>query len=132
MDVLRSKSFSSYIKRLLIVAAVLCVISIGYNLLTPLRFQNPFTFYLLGFFFLVMASSHYFVVKTVGVNIQKLIRVYMISAVSRLFIYLMIILAYIFKNPQGILNFVLTFFVFYVVFTSFEVKEMTKTFSTKP
>jgi hypothetical protein len=126
MKVLKNKMFINYVQRLLIITALLSVSIIVFHLTAPKNYHNPLTFHLLGFFFLIMIISHYVSLKVMGNNVQKFIRTYMLSAVSRLMLYMIIILIYIFKNPQQTMNFVVTFFVFYVVFTTFEVREISK------
>jgi hypothetical protein len=123
--------FIRYVKRLLIITAVLCVAAIGYHLLAPGHFQNPLMFHLLGFFFLIMVISHYISIRVIGGDLQKFIRIYMLSAMSRLLLYMAFILIYIFRNPHNTMNFVFTFFVFYVVFTTFEVREISSSIGKK-
>jgi hypothetical protein len=79
-----------------------------------------------------MVLGHYISIRVIGGDLQKFVRVYMLTAFSRLILYMVIILIYVFKNPDNTINFVITFFVFYVVFTTFEVREISRTMIKKP
>lgn len=126
MKVLQSQVFIRYVKRLLIISVVLCTLAIIYHLLVPKDYQNPTMFYLLGFFFLIMVISHYISLRMIGDDLQRFIRIYMVSAMSRLLIYMAFIMIYIFRNPHNTTKFVIAFFILYVVFTTFEVREISR------
>lgn len=122
----KNRLFAKYIRKLLVLTALLTLLIIVYHLLTPVSLHSSLAFYLPLFFFAIMAISHFVSIRIIQKNIKYFVNVYMVSAFARLIIYMVVVFLYVIKKPPDMINFVLIFFVLYIVFTAFEVREMNR------
>jgi len=77
---------------------------------------------ILGVLFIVTALSHYIVMKAAAKSGQVFTRTYMSLSSGRLMLYSIFIFAYCFTHRDIAKEFVLTFFVYYIFYTIFDVR----------
>jgi hypothetical protein len=77
--------------------------------------------YLLVLFFIVTAVVHYILLRITVLNPRKFVGYFMLATFLKLLNYLVVIFVYVLTVKEGILSFVLSFFVLYIIYTTFEV-----------
>ena len=133
--------YFNYIKKLLIFTVFLLVIEVVFLYVFPQLISSNFV-YLLLLFLLFTAGSHYIVVRTDVKRIdfkhdpsktkeeqmkdlmaieRKFISNYMLITVSKLLLFLTIILIYSLINKPDMLRFSLNFLVLYLLYSVFEI-----------
>ncbi len=109
-------------KNYLISFLVLIAISAGAVLLIPATSeQMQIRLILLSYFTIVSFAFHYGLVKSSIGRPQVFIRYFMAATTIKLFLHLGVIVFYAFSNKEKAYIFILTFMIFYFVFTAFEV-----------
>ncbi len=75
---------------------------------------------LLFFFLSVTLISYYFQLKSAGERFIRFVNAYMLLMAAKLFLYIVVIVAYVFTHRSDVIPFMMTFFVLYLCFTIFE------------
>lgn len=114
------KSFTGYLVQLFVLSAVLFAISF-YVFTKHIVLPMPCGI-MLGVLFIVTALSHYIVKKAAEKSGQVFTRTYMSLSSGRLILYSIFIFAYCFTHRDIAKEFVLTFFIYYIFFTIFDVR----------
>ena len=117
---------NKYLKKLVILTLIIGLISFVLAFYLPKQNVSPAMPFLLGFFFCVAAITYYLAVSALEKKTSKYANFYMISVFAKLLIYVAIIVIYAFVNIGDIISFIITFFVYYLLFTSFETIEILK------
>lgn len=88
-------------------------------------------YFLTGLFFVVSGLFHFLMANYIKKRPQKFIQVFLILTVSKIILYLSILVAYIFKMEDDIKSFLFTFLTLYLSYTAFEVVQLTKWLKNK-
>ncbi|MCF8369588.1 MAG: hypothetical protein K9G76_11135 [Bacteroidales bacterium] len=108
----------------LIVFTIICVLGVyGIVYFIPGKYVTPTLPFLLVFFFAVTILIHFILLKVSTKKAINFINVFMLLTLGKLMLFLSIILAYVFINREDAVNFVMSFFILYVLFTVFEVSQ---------
>lgn len=110
-----------FTKQLLILATITGLLIVGLMFLIPPAFISPTLPYLLIFFTAATLLSYYFLQKKMEGSPSGFVTAFMANSIIRLLLYLVIIAVYAFTNRADAVNFILSFFLLYVIFTTFEV-----------
>lgn len=110
-----------FTKQLLIVATIAGLILVGVVLLIPPVYVSPALPYLLLFFVASTILSFYFLQKKYDASPSGFITAYMANSIIRLLLYLIVIVVYALNNRADAVNFIVSFFLLYLIFTVFEV-----------
>ncbi|MBC34739.1 MAG: hypothetical protein CL663_01660 [Bacteroidetes bacterium] len=124
-------SFIKFIKRLFVFSLIFGLIAFGITYLLPENYTSPNMPFILLFFFLVTAFSHYLVIKSMAERMSRFVNFFMISIFLKLVLYSMVIVIYALVNKGDVIPFMVTFLIFYLGFTVFELLEVLKLTKTK-
>jgi hypothetical protein len=86
----------------------------------PRSLVTPALPLLLFFFLSVTLISYYFQLKSAGERFIRFVNAYMLLMAAKLFLYIVVIVAYVFTHRSDVIPFMMTFFVLYLCFTIFE------------
>ena len=78
----------------------------------------PFLFF---FFFAVTLLSYYFLQKAMAGKFIRFLNTFLLTTICKLFLYIVVMIAYVFANRQDVIPFMLDFFFLYLSYTIFEV-----------
>jgi len=106
----------------LLLLTVITSFAIGaWNKYAPVQKQLNDLWWILLFFVILSGSVHYILVKAGDKKPTQFIRNFMGITALKLFLYLLIMVAYRFINPGGAAVFLVGFLMHYLIFTVFEV-----------
>ena len=101
--------------------AVAIVSSIIFSFLAPATLVSPALIPIIVFFFLVLLVSRVIMLRVSEKSDQKFTQAFLAITVARFLLYLAIIITYSFLLRTDAVRFIISFFVFYLVFTVFEI-----------
>lgn len=84
------------------------------------KFYLPVFPYLIGFFVSVSLLVHFTLLKASDFRIAKFSTFFMGSITAKLFLYIIFLVIYVLFDKENAVVFLITFFVFYLLFTIFE------------
>ena len=113
--------YLNFLKKIIIfsVAFALICYAVGYFL--PAGYVTPVLPYLFVFFFSVTLAVHYVLLKASEKKLSKFSINFLLLTFIKLMLYFGVILTYVFIYRNDAANFIITFFIFYLLYTSFEV-----------
>ncbi|MDY0101646.1 MAG: hypothetical protein RBS07_01830 [Lentimicrobium sp.] len=117
-----NEKFNTYLKKILILTAVIAIIMIVSFLIIPERVSIALPF-LLAFFLGISIISYMILQKKAVENPRKFITGFLAHTGIRMMIYLAIIVTYALLNRDDAVNFIIGFFILYIFFTFFEVMQ---------
>ncbi len=121
-----SSLYLNFIKKLLIFSLLIgFLISVCIYTL-PSAFITPALPYLLLFFFAIASVSHYFQIKAGEKSFIRFTSSYMLVTFIKLILLMSVLLLYVFNNRKDAIPFIVWFFLFYILFSAFEVIELQK------
>jgi hypothetical protein len=127
-----SQDFRQFAYRLTIYALVISTLAVIAFLFLPVSSHTPALAFIIPFFFVVTLISHYLSLKATEKKPAGFINAYMAQNILKLFLYIAVMLAYVFLiNRVDAVNFIVTYFIFYVVFTVFEIYHIQKRLTRK-
>jgi uncharacterized membrane protein HdeD (DUF308 family) len=113
------KTNYSFLIKLIFISIIISVA--GTLIFTYMPWQQPRVFYFIVlFFFIISASTHWWLTVKLKSNIRRFPAYFMGSTSIKLFSSLIFILLYAIKNPSEAKVFLITFFLIYLIFTAFE------------
>lgn len=115
----------SYNVKLLILVAILAVGISVWNNLVSLNLRVPSLWFVLGFYTLSGFLVHY-VLSVKPKTPSHFVRQFMGVTVAKLFVYMAVAVVYALFNRDQATGFLLSFLIFYFIFTPFEVYFLTK------
>jgi hypothetical protein len=110
-----------FTKQLLILSTLTGLLIVGVILLIPPDFVSPALPFLLVFFTAATLLSFYFLQKKLDASPSRFVTAFMANTMIRLILYLAIIVIYALFNRPDSINFILSFFILYLIFSAFEV-----------
>ena len=116
-----SAQFMRFTRALILFSIIIALLGFGAMYLLPANYITPMLPYMLIFFLVISLALYYFIEKTTAKRFSLFTNYFMIATMLKIFIYLAIIIIYTFTNKFDAVTFILTFFLFYVGYTAFEV-----------
>jgi hypothetical protein len=114
-------TYQAFVKKLLLFTIILAIAGYGIYQILPTEFTSPVIIYLYLFFFSVTLIVHYLLLKIAQKRANSFINYFMLLTFGKLLFFLTIILIYALLFRTDAKVFIITFFILYVCFTSFEV-----------
>jgi hypothetical protein len=124
-------AFKSFLIRLAVFSALIAGALLVWNTTMPVWRQHPLSWVLLGFFVVITATMHFILLRSGQGDPKAFVRMFMGLTTFKLFIFLLVIVAYAFTHKATAVSFILHFLVFYLLFTTFEVVLLYKHFLPK-
>lgn len=115
------KKFKGFIKTISIISISLLVISTIIFFFTPKIKITPAFPIILIFMYLTTISIFKLLAKSMENRLSKFANAYMLVNFGKLVIFSIIIVVYAVLNKEDAISFMLTFFIYYFIFTIFEV-----------
>ncbi len=109
-----------YILRLITFSVILGVLTFALFKFVLGQYYLPIFPFIIIFFAIVSISVHYILLKASNFRIAKFSTFYMGSTTVKLFLYIIFLIIYVLVDKENAVPFLLTFFVFYFLFTVFE------------
>lgn len=113
--------FKKYALNAMIFTIIVALLSFMITFLLPESYITPALYYLILFFFSVNLVVHYLLRKSEKKKFRRFISNYMLATFLRFFLFLIVIIAYVFINRPDAVPFIITFFIFYVIYSVHEV-----------
>ncbi len=114
------------LKNTIVFSFVLIVLALLWNLFVSESLKSPTSPYIVIYFFIATVVTHRLLMKSNKQSPQNFIRVYLGTTAFRLFLNLIIIIAYMLINRAGAMSFTLSFLVFYFLYLIFEIISLQK------
>jgi len=115
------KKYQQFIIRLTILSLITGILVFILNRLFSAEIISPALPWLIILFYLTTAIVHYALLRISAMNPRKFVGYFMLATFAKLMVYLVVMVAYVFKVKEGMLAFVLAFFMLYIIYTVFEV-----------
>jgi len=112
--------------RLLIAAALAAIVTLLVKNFLPAEWTSPAWPYLLIFFLAVNISLYALYVRAKEKKLSSFTNFFMLATFSKLLLYLVVIVIYLLFNREDVVPFVLTFLIYYILFTALEVRAVSK------
>lgn len=112
--------YISFLRRLLLFTLILGIISTILWLVIPDRIVTPALPFLLCLFLSVTLLSYYLQLKSQTERFIRFVNAYMLLMAAKLFLYIIIIVAYAFTFRTDIIPFMIAFFILYLCYSIFE------------
>ena len=116
-----SAQFIRFTRAIILFSIILALLCIGAMYVLPANYITPMLPYLLIFFLIISLAIYYFIEKAIAKRFSLFTNYFMIATMLKILIYLTIITLYAFTNKNDAVTFILTFFIFYVGYSTFEV-----------
>lgn len=115
------KKYLQFIIRLTILSLGLGLIAFILSRFLPAGMISPALPYLFLLFYVTGALVHYVLLRITALKPRKFVSYFMLATFLKLMNYLIVIVVYTFYVKEGILPFILSFFILYIIYTVFEV-----------
>jgi hypothetical protein len=115
----------NFVIRLIIISIILAIANFILVKLEP-NWETPVWPLLLLFFLFSNVALFWLYSRAQQKKLSSFANYFMIATFSKLLLYLAVILIYVLYNRGDAVPFILTFFVYYIVFTTFEVFTISK------
>lgn len=112
--------------RLLIAALIAALVTLLINNFLPSAYTTPAWPFLLVFFLVVNTSLYALYVRAKEKKLSSFTNFFMLATFLKLVLYLVVIVIYLLFNREDVVPFVLTFLVYYLLFTALEVSAVSK------
>lgn len=119
----RSVSFS---RGFTIFTVIILLVSMAIYLWVPSIHITPMFHYILLFMYALTMLVYTMLQKTIGDKLSKFVNVYMLVNFGKLVLFSIIIFIYAWFNRDDAVPFILTFFIYYILFTAYEVISLLK------
>jgi hypothetical protein len=113
--------FYRFVRRIIILSIFLTILGILLYFILPAGKFSPAAPFMPLFFLAVTAGLYYMLLKSTENKFSRFVTQFMIITFAKLFIYIIILVAYTFLNKPDAVPFILTFFIFYLIYTIFEI-----------
>ncbi len=118
------KDLRKYLTGLLILTASAFILTVLYELYAPEQYVSKAIYFFAPFFFIISVAGKILLEYLVYKNSKWLNYSILGIRAAKFVIYLIVIILYAFYYRDDAVNFILTFFVFYLIFTFFDIKSM--------
>lgn len=113
--------FKGFLKTISVISASLLVVSAIIFFFTPKIKISPAFPFILAFMYLTTILIFKLLAKSMENRLSKFANAYMLVNFGKLVIFSIIIVVYALLNKEDAISFMLTFFIYYFIFTIFEV-----------
>ena len=113
--------YLNFLSRLFAFSLILGIIAFAISYFLPKNLLTPTLPFLFPFFFAVTLIIHHLLLKAYERRHSRFITSFMLVIFLKLFFYLAIMVIYVLINKTDAMLFIITYFIFYVFYTSFEV-----------
>lgn len=113
--------YLNFLSRLFAFSLIFGIIALSISYFLPKNVLTPTLPYLFPFFFAVTLVIHYLLLKAYERKHSRFITSFMLVIFLKLFFYLSIMVVYVLINKTDAMRFIITYFIFYVFYTTFEV-----------
>lgn len=120
------KYYKAFVIRALIVTAAISVLYALAILYLPAEYISPATPWIIIFFLIITLSIFYYQLMASIKRVSKFVNFFMIAIGLKLIAFLIIITLYAFLNKADAVNFIISFFIIYLIFTVFEILQLLK------
>jgi hypothetical protein len=115
------KKYQKFIIQLTILSLIIGVIVAILNRLFSPGIISPALPWLIALFYIVTALVHLILLRITTLNPRKFVGFFMLATTVKLMVYLIVLVVYVFFVKEGLLAFILSFFILYIIYTIFEV-----------
>jgi len=115
------KKYLQFVIRLTILSLILGLLAFILSRFLPGGMISPALPYLFILFYVITALVHYILLRISALNPMKFVSYFMLATFLKLVNYLIVVVVYAFYVKEGILPFILSFFILYIFYTVFEV-----------
>jgi hypothetical protein len=120
------KYFIRFMRSLFLFSFLVALISLGAMYALPSSFITPMLPVLVIFFLVTGLGVYYFFEKAVTKRFSMFTNYFMIATMLKIMLYLAVIVIYAFLRRSDAVTFIITFFLLYLCYTTFEVIWMLK------
>lgn len=121
-----NNSFVRFIKGMSLVAIVLFVVSLIILIYIPAIPITPAFWYIILFIYLFTILVFRLLLKGQQERLSHFVNVFMLVNFAKLMVYLVFVFIYAFLNRVDAVSFILTFFIYYFIFSFFEIVSLLK------
>jgi hypothetical protein len=111
----------SFLIRLLILTAFMEALSFGWTIAMPHKWVTPLLPVLPAFFMAVTYLIHHGFVKAVSLRPQQFVTRFMLITTIKLISFMVLLLVYALMFKDDAIQFLISFFVMYLIYSAFEV-----------
>lgn len=117
----QTSPFFIFVRKLILFTVVLTIIVYAIRYFLPLPWRTPALPYLIPFFFAANVVVHYILLKASEKKFSRFVNYYLAGTFSKLMLYIIVLLIYVYFHRADALAFTVTFFLLYLFYTVFEV-----------
>lgn len=121
-----SKYYVKFVKGFSLYTLVILAISLAVWWWIPKIPISSSFLYIIGFIFAFTLLVFYQLTKSLEGKLSRFFNVFMLLNFFKLMLYLVVIVGYALLNREGAIPFIITFFVYYLVFTVYEIVALLK------
>lgn len=112
--------FSKFIFGLCVFSLTLGVLAIIIAQILPTKYLSPVLPLMFPFFLFLTLSVFYVVTKETGKIFSNFVNRFMLATFCKMFLSVIILLAYVFSHKEDAVPFIISFFLLYVLFSVYE------------
>jgi len=120
------KYYKNFVYKALIITVSISLLYTLALLYLPAEYISPAIPWIIIFFLVLTLSIFYYQLKASLKRVSKFVNVFLIAIGLKLIVFLVIIAVYSFLNKSDAVNFILSFFLVYFIFTLFEIIQLLK------
>ncbi len=113
-------------KQLILISLAAIALNFGLTYIIPETFISNSWPYIAAFFFAISLLVHRYLLKKSDGQHTKFINAFLLTTTVKLLLFLAIIVVYVLFNRDDAIGFILTFFAYYLIYTSFEIVSILK------
>lgn len=121
-----TKEFKVFFGKILLLTIALAVISLVAFNFVPDAYKSQTWPFVLLFFVLTNSILYFFYLRIHSRKVSSFANFFMLTTSAKLIFYLIVIVVYLYFNRDEAVPFLLSFFLYYIVYTVFEVKSIMK------
>ncbi len=115
-------NFFNFLKKLIYFSLITGGVAfLAARFFVPDKYLTPVLPYLFLFFFAITSGVYYFILKSFEKKFSRFISLFMLGTVVKLLLYFVVLVIYVFKYRYDAVNFIVSFFILYVLYTVFEI-----------
>ena len=113
--------YIKYLRNLLIFSVIIGIIALSLAFILPKSYLSPALPFLFFFFIATSLISFYFLQRSFHKRFIRFVNTFLLTIITKLFLYIGVIIVYVFINRKDAVDFMLGFFILYLCYTIFEV-----------